>query len=658
MSAMRGPARDPTRATEHGRSGGAPGGRGEGPMRRFLGFGLLVLLVGTTSPARAGSGSHRTPAAVQRSLAHERADLRAVLDRAGRVAPLRSRPLVHNFRVLGHIEFVGDAIHADVAFFDYGGRTGKFAFIGSWVIGCPGTGVKIVDVNDPADPKLISIAGSHRGESHEDMDVVRIGSRVVLVIGVQMCGDGGRTGADLIDITDPAAPSRLAFFPTPGGGAHELDVVKRTDGRVLALLAVPFVEFENTYFGADAGGELRIVDISDPKDPWEVSSWGIIADSSLPIVAGNDEVSNSFQGLGQLPEYFAHSVRAADGGMTAYVSYWDGGVLKLDIGDPAHPELVARTTFPLPADGDAHSMTTLDVRGHRFILQNDEDNDPFTPPVLTSSATGATKFLGTEEWWAPTKLTDSGQISGFVFDAGRGCRAQNFAGAAGKVVLLDSVDPSYVGIIDGWGPVPCEIGHQVVLAAKAGAKAVVSNLVSPGDADAFIFPGDLGEVQDSAKGMPIIQISNIDDEAHAIREALESRPVRVHLTPAAPTHGFVRVFQEDIGRDRDGDGVVELRQVGKFDELPNVAGTIDTPPGVWAVHNTEVRGRRAYSSWYSNGIVALNLDTPAHPRRVGRFAPPDPLVWGVAIDPETGILYVSDMRSGLWIVRPTGKAAS
>jgi len=35
---------------------------------------------------------------------------------------------------------------------------------------------------------------------------------------------------------------------------------------------------------------------------------------------------------------------------------------------------------------------------------------------------------------------------------------------------------------------------------------------------------------------------------------------------------------------------------------------------------------------------------------------PSPGVWGVAIDPETGVIYASDMASGLWIVRPTGQA--
>jgi hypothetical protein len=90
---------------------------------------------------------------------------------------------------------------------------------------------------------------------------------------------------------------------------------------------------------------------------------------------------------------------------------------------------------------------------------------------------------------------------------------------------------------------------------------------------------------------------------------------------------------------------------------------------LWEIHNTEVLGRRAFSSWYSNGIVALAVGDPRHPSMVGQFVPPAsgrfqdifgppfPLVWGVAVDPKTGIVYASDMRSGLWIVKPMGAAA-
>jgi hypothetical protein len=584
-----------------------------------------------------------------------------------RAPSVRQAAVRRNFRVVGHIALPADEVHGDVALFDYGGDVGTHAFIGSWSGLCAGTGVKVVDASDPAHPVLTSIAGSHPGESHEDMDILWIGDRVVMGVGVQVCGEGGRAGLLLLDVTDPADPRELSFFPTPAGGVHELDLVARADGQVLALLAVPFVEFDNTYFGANAGGEFRIVDISDPQNPVELADWGVIADSSLPIPAGNDEYSSSYQGVGLFAAAYAHSARAADDGMTAYVSYWDAGVLKFDISDPSDPQLLARTIYPLPADGDAHSLTTYDVRGHRFIFQNDEDGDPFAMPTVTSSATGDKRYFGIEEFWAPTLLTQTGTIRGRVFDAGDGCQAADYEGAGNKIALADSVDPFYVGIIPGW-EVPCTIGDQVVFAAQAGARAFVSNLVSPDDA----YPYFDGEVDlEVAVGMPIVQISDIDEAAARIRQALDGGPVRMKLKPSTPTHGFIRVFREDRGRDRDGDGVIDLRQVGKFNGLPYVTGddAFAAPPGSWEVHNTEVAGRRAYSSWYSHGIVALNVGEPAQPRLVGQFVPPPsdafgdifgpayPLVWGVAIDQGTGLVYASDMRSGLWIVKPTGRAA-
>lgn len=267
-----------------------------------------------------------------------------------------------NFDVLGHSNLGGGSPHGDVAFFDHGATVGKHAYVGTWSSPCSGVGAKIVDVNDPAKPKLVSYVGGRTGVSNEDLVVQRIGDRDVLAIGVQPCkGQGGTGGLALFDVTNPDVPQELSFLPFPFG-VHELDMVVRADGRALALLAVPFTEFENVYFGGDLGGEFKIVDVSVPTAPKLLSDWGVIADSSLPIVAGNDEVSSSFQGVGDYAAYYAHSARAADGGNTAYVSYWDGGILKFDISDPVNPELVGRTTYPVNADGDGHSLTPYDGR--------------------------------------------------------------------------------------------------------------------------------------------------------------------------------------------------------------------------------------------------------------------------------------------------------
>jgi hypothetical protein len=572
-----------------------------------------------------------------------------------------------NFDVLGHVNLGGGSPNGDIFFFDHGGDVGKFAYVGTWSSPCSGHGIKIVDVNDPGHPKLVARAGGRTGISNEDVVVTEIGGMDVLGIGVQLCKpQGGSGGLQLFDVTDPTEPQALSFLSVPGGGVHELDMVTRSDGTSLALLAVPFTEFDDTYFGTDSGGEFRIVDITDPAAPVEVADWGAIADSALRNFGGGQEVSSSFQGLGYFAAHYAHSVRAEDGGMTAYVSYWDSGVLKFDISDPSSPALLGRTQFGVRDDGDAHSMTPYDVGGTRYILQNDEDFSSLSPAVVTSSATGATEYSGIEEPWAPTLLSELGTVGGTIHDANDGCEASDFTGAAGDIALADTYDPFYVGIIPGWTRL-CTIGSQVLRAADAGADGVLFNLISPDDAWTF-FEGSAKAVQQAAGGMAIVQVSDIDGLADAIRAT--AGPDTVTLDPSPPSWGFIRVFSESSSSDVNGDGTPEFAQVGSFDDLDHTSGELFTPPGSWSVHNTEVNGDHAYSAWYSHGIVALDLTNPAAPTMVGQFVPPTSdrfagslghgpaEVWGVAIDPETGIVYASDMRTGLWIVEPTGPAAA
>jgi hypothetical protein len=482
----------------------------------------------------------------------------------------------------------------------------------------------------------------------------------VLATGVQTCGETEkRGGLALFDVSDPARPKRLSFLAQPAGGVHELDLVVRRDGRVLALLAVPFADFEDVYFGANHGGEFRIVDVTDPRQPSPVDNWSVIKDSPLANFAGNDPYTSPYQGLGYFAALYAHSARAADGGMTAYVSYWDAGILKFDISDPAHPRLIGRTTYGPRHDGDGHSMTPYVAGGTRYILQNDEDESPLSPTIMRTSLTGTQRFAGIEEPWAPTLLSDVGTVRAAVFDAGDGCQAGDWVGARGKIALADTVDPFYAGVIADW-MVPCSIEHQTLLAARHGARVFLSNLVSRDDAWPFgpdcadpDLEGEAAAACRAARGMPIVQISDIDDQADRIRRALKrGRTVTVTLRSVRHDFGFLRVYRES-NRDLNGDGVRDFQQVGSYRESGDT------------IHNTEVRGNRAYSSWYTNGIVALNVSDPTHPRKVGQFIPtgstrfpddfgpdPFPLVWGVAIDNATGLIYASDMRSGLWIVRP------
>jgi hypothetical protein len=103
-------------------------------------------------------------------------------------------------------------------------------------------------------------------------------------------------------------------------------------------------------------------------------------------------------------------------------------------------------------------------------------------------------------------------------------------------------------------------------------------------------------------------------------------------------------------------------EVASFDDAGNVH-EFPPPDGFWLIHNNEVVGDRSYVSWYSNGVVALDL-TPLNaspigdPVEVGRFIPAGvPEVWGVAIRESDNLTAVSDIGSGLWLIRPKNEAA-
>jgi hypothetical protein len=100
---------------------------------------------------------------------------------------------------------------------------------------------------------------------------------------------------------------------------------------------------------------------------------------------------------------------------------------------------------------------------------------------------------------------------------------------------------------------------------------------------------------------------------------------------------------------------------------PTFLGTFSTPnsrstrtDGSFTDHNTEVvDGNQMFSSWYSDGIVWWTMSDQGVSHQLGQFVPPasgdnPPLVWGVFVDEEHGLILGSDITTGLWIVKPKG----
>ena len=551
-----------------------------------------------------------------------------------------------NFRLLGHSALGGEDSNGDVWVHR------RHAYVGTWSEPCTGSGVKIVDVSDLRAPRLVARAAARVGTSAEDMVVRRVSTRHfrgdLLAVGLQRCAHGEGTedldeqqfGVNFWDVSDPKHPRKLSFLgvTTGDGGVHELDLFQR--GRhVYALLATPFSE----WFDPVPGGDFRIVDVTNPAAPVQIAEWGAGEHGFAP---------GPFFGQGSFGATFAHSARVSEDKKRAYVSYWDLGVLTFDITNIRNPRLIGRTEYGRGADGDAHSVAEYTANGRRFLLQNDEDFDPrSTTRIFVGDHVGiATESPG----GAPLWLEPEHRVRADVTEAGReGCEAADYgAEVEGAIVVVRTLFPVFdPGFDPEAGPNPaCTQTQQDETAAAAGAIAIVHDFISGATSPQWW--DEPAEVD-----VPVLYTDH-----RTARRMVAAGSARLLARP--PVWGFLRVFDARTGE-----------QVAEFHDVPNVH-KLPAPDGAWSIHNNEVCGNRTYASWYSNGVAAIDLSPlsrrdPDDPEWAGQFVPPPdppapgaeflgnaPNVWGVALRcTKRPVLFLSDMNSGLWIVRAVGRAA-
>lgn len=593
---------------------------------------LLATVTGTshawTRPPEKGSGVNAL-------------DRRLLAARATGVSTSRgpAAPVIDNFEIVGHTDLGASDTNGDVWVH------GDFAYVGTWADPCNGLGVKIVDVTNPTYPVMIGRVGGRKFTSAEDVVVRSVSTSFfsgdLLAVGLQRCGGGPaidqkKFGPQFWDVTDPYNPEKLSFLgvATGGGGVHELDLFQRGES-VYALLATPGSEF----FDLVSGGDFRIVDVTDPRNPVQVGEWGAHAYGFAP---------GPFYGLGSLGAMFDHSARASADGTKAYVSYWDLGVLTLDITDVTNPTLLSRTEYAPDADGEAHSVSEYQGTTTHFLLQNDEDFDPRSPAHIVYGDPPTTGIANESPFAMPLWEMPGSSLTADVVRAKRqGCEDKDYPGTtAGRIVVVRTLFPFFDE--DGGIDPLCTQKKQQKAAAAAGAAAAVHDFISEATSPQWFPPL-------AAVDIPVLFTD------HATAAGMRAAGVAT-LEALEPSWGFLRVFDAATGE-----------QVAKFDGLPGVH-ELPPPEGFWSIHNNEVLGNRSYASWYTNGIVALDLSplngaTPSDPVMVGQFVPEGapshsdfvpgniPIVWGVAIRASDGLIFASDMNGGLWIVRPTGPAA-
>jgi hypothetical protein len=526
-------------------------------------------------------------------------------------------------------------VHADMAAFD------ELAFVGKWRGDCPATGVDIVDISEPEEPEKIADTADYPDTSMEDMQAMQIESRDVLAIGLQDCGNDpspgvGKSGLELVDISNPKKPRTLSFFDTNGisadsGGVHELDLTKTPNDRVLALLAVPGLEALTADDAGQGGtGDLLIVDISDPTRPALVAEWGVLGEPAL----GLSLYLGARQGSDRRTQL--HSVRANKDGTLAYLSYWDAGVIVLNISDPAKPVFVGRTSFQPGEEGNAHSVD--EVRGGRILVQADEDFSPFEP-VFSSNAFAGTRPSVEAEFTPPIADRPGREATGEVVHVGRGCPGlpgspedPYLASPAGKVALIERG--------------ACRFDHKIGRAVLAGATGAIIYNSAAGGEELVQMAGENPVTLPDGTVVSITVPALFVQRSTGLLLRDGAQPVMTRMVAQFNGWGFLRIFDlTDPARP------VQLSTY----KTPNTNNEAVARQGTWSVHNPEVRGKRVFASWYNDGVRVIDISEPSAPREIGfwtgKGAPdhaPPVNVWSVV--PHDDMLLVSDRNFGLYIL--------
>jgi uncharacterized repeat protein (TIGR01451 family) len=138
--------------------------------------------------------------------------------------------------------------------------------------------------------------------------------------------------------------------------------------------------------------------------------------------------------------------------------------------------------------------------------------------------------------------------------------------------------------------------------------------------------------------------------------------------------GWVRMI--DISNETTPTVVGEFRSQQNADSYCMTLGGLDprnTDTTSYSAHNPTVLPNLAFITWHSAGLYAIRLDNPAAPVRAGQFIP-EPLAQVTTEDPALGaglskvimwsypiiyrgLIYVVDVRNGLYILRYTGPGA-
>ncbi len=270
------------------------------------------------------------------------------------------------------------------------------------------------------------------------------------------------------------------------------------------------------------------------------------------------------------------------------------------------------------------------------------------------------------------------------------------------IEATDPADPSIIGLYDAGYPV---VSPREEAATFIGTYAHSISL-SPDGTEAYLsyWDGGVFTVDTSdfaaaspvpvmrptgAESIPYAYLEDLGNTHSAVRAGDTNVAVtgdEIYITTDGCPYGWLRTI--DLG-----DTTTPPSQLGEYrlaeNDPANCEGGFPTSrnamglpiDGTFSMHNQTVTATTVYTSWYGGGLRVIDITDPAAPAEVGAFVPVP--VEDIAQSPATsapthgaragfdddwwvatwsypvlrdGLIYVTDVRSGLYILRPTDDA--
>jgi hypothetical protein len=584
---------------------------------------------------------------------------------AGIVSTGPNAKVTKNVAVAGRGERVAEGATTDVWVHE------KYAYLGTFNVPCgtgegfgsgalvddrTGPGVPVFDVHNPNKPTYVGNIPSVEGSRINDVKISELNGRDILVHSNEPCA-GGPGGFEIYDVENPKAPVHLAHVQT-----DDINVLLREE------FGYTDVGVHNNFLFTRDGrsfnavqvegllGNFQVFDITDPANAtlvgwfgaeyirWPAVDWATTRDLAK-IREANTYLTTGF---GASRNRFLHDHFVTPDGQQAYLANWDAGLLLVDLGglDGSAATLISQAIDVENGslDGEVNSHSVWPTADGKIVIEGEEDfsaivsNQPLGNFTFGQNASNTIFGLG---------------ISPIAGDAFEGSQTGNTV-----TVTTDSLAVTSGPLAGNSYPATEGAGNQ----PKIGDGSVTGEAVWIGQAcnsDTLLNAAAVGE-----------------GDIAIVRRGTCSFAEK--LANAASLGAAAVVVSNNVRNDTPWSGM----RIWDYSDPTNpvLASTFNTacsadpfhetcdPRGTYSSHNVIVDGTKAYISWYSEGLIVLDIADPYNPVEVGRYHESGEAfeaanggiqdIWGVYKEPGKPWIYASDRNGGLYVLKEYGAGSA